>query len=80
VYAATLIGYWLSDTVPIWITYALLFVNPLFFLMSFTEVPLRVNQIAIILGGVIGLLLFKFYPENALLISGRGCWINCLPY
>jgi predicted branched-subunit amino acid permease len=69
---ATLIGYWLSDTVPIWITYALLFVNPLFFLMSFTEVPLRVNQLAIVLGGIVGLFLFKFYPENALLISGLG--------
>jgi predicted branched-subunit amino acid permease len=69
---ATLIGYWLSDTVPIWITYALLFVNPLFFLMSFTEVPLRRNQFAILGGGLSGMYFFQHYPSNALLFSGVG--------
>jgi predicted branched-subunit amino acid permease len=69
---ATLIGYWLSDTVPIWVTYALLFVNPLFFLMSFTEVPIRSNQLAIVFGGVSSIYFFQYYPSNALLISGVG--------
>lgn len=69
---ATFIGYWLSDAVPIWVTYALLFVNPLFFLMSFTEVPIKVNQVAILIGGVSGLFAFTWYPENALLICGGG--------
>jgi predicted branched-subunit amino acid permease len=69
---ATLIGYWLSDAVPIWVTYALLFVNPLFFLMSFTEVPIRSNQLAIVFGGVSSIYFFQYYPSNALLISGVG--------
>lgn len=69
---ATLIGYWLSDMVPVWVTYALLFVNPLFFLLSFTEVPLRRNQLAILGGGLSGIYFFQYYPSKALLISGVG--------
>jgi predicted branched-subunit amino acid permease len=69
---ATLIGYWLSDAVPNWVTYALLFVNPLFFLMSFTEVPIRSNQLAILFGGLSSIYFFQHYPSNALLISGVG--------
>lgn len=74
---ATYIGFWLSDTVPVWAIYAMLFVNPLFFLMSFTEVAVRVNQIAICVGGLSGLVIFQIYPENALLICG-GIFGSCV--
>ncbi len=68
----TVIGYELSESVPIWITWPLLFVNPLFFLLSFTEVVIPLNRLAILVGGVAGIIFYYFFPENALLISGLG--------
>lgn len=69
---ATMLGYFLADLVPDWISYALLFVNPLFFLLSFTSVPVRVNRVAIIVGGLAGAVAYQVIPDFALLIAGLG--------
>jgi predicted branched-subunit amino acid permease len=68
----TVIGYIVSGYVPIWIALPLVFVNPLFFLLSFVDVVIPLNRIAIVFGGVAGAIFYNIYPENALLISGLG--------
>jgi len=68
----TILGYVLSEYVPIWVTIPLVFVNPLFFLLSFVDVVIPLNRIAIIVGGIAGAIFYQLYPENALLISGLG--------
>ena len=68
----TVIGYVVSEYVPIWITWPLLFVNPLFFLLTFTEVVIPLNRVAILVGGIAGAIFYHIFPENALLISGLG--------
>jgi predicted branched-subunit amino acid permease len=68
----TILGYVLSEYVPIWVTIPLVFVNPLFFLLSFVDVVIPLNRMAIIVGGIAGAFFYQIYPENALLISGLG--------
>jgi len=68
----TIFGYILSEYVPIWVAIPLVFVNPLFFLLSFVDVVAILNRIAIIVGGIAGGVFYQIYPENALLISGLG--------
>ncbi|NQW57469.1 MAG: AzlC family ABC transporter permease [Polynucleobacter sp.] len=67
---STFLGYLIADAVPPWVTYALVFVNPLFFLLSFTEVALVINRISILVGGIVGTILYPIYPDHALLITG----------
>jgi len=68
----TIFGYVVSEYVPIWVTLPLLFVNPLFFLLTFTEVIIPLNKLAIIVGGIAGAIFYQIFPEHALLISGLG--------
>lgn len=68
----TIFGYIVSEYVPIWIAIPLVFVNPLFFLLSFVDVKVPLNRLAIIVGGIAGAVFYNIYPENALLISGLG--------
>jgi predicted branched-subunit amino acid permease len=68
----TVIGYIVSEYVPIWIAIPLVFLNPLFFLLSFVDVVSSLNRLAIIFGGIAGAVFYNIYPENALLISGLG--------
>jgi predicted branched-subunit amino acid permease len=67
---ATLIGYALAGSVPQPVTLALVFLNPLFFLLTFTEVKPLGNRIAILLGGLLGPVLYAVDPASSLLISG----------
>ncbi|MEI7532066.1 MAG: AzlC family ABC transporter permease [Betaproteobacteria bacterium] len=69
---STAAGYLLTGHVPQWITYGLLFINPLFFLLSFTEVPIPANRVAIVFGGIVGVLIHLVLPTQSLLISGLG--------
>jgi predicted branched-subunit amino acid permease len=48
----------------------MVFINPLFFLLTFTEVRARANRIAILLGAVIGPVSYLWYPDYSLLIAG----------
>jgi len=67
---ATVLGYMLAGQVPSYINLGLVFINPLFFLLTFTEVRPRANRIAILLGGPIGLLSYLWFPDYSLLIAG----------
>jgi predicted branched-subunit amino acid permease len=67
---ATVLGYMLAGQVPSYINLGLVFINPLFFLLTFTEVKPRANRIAILLGGPIGLMSYLWFPDYSLLIAG----------
>ena len=67
---ATVLGYMLAGQVPSYINLGLVLINPLFFLLTFTEVKPRANRIAILLGGPIGLLSYLWFPDYSLLIAG----------
>jgi predicted branched-subunit amino acid permease len=67
---ATVLGYMLAGQVPSYINLGLVFINPLFFLLTFTEVKPRANRMAILMGGPIGLLSYLWFPDYSLLIAG----------
>ena len=67
---ATVLGFMLAGQVPSYINLGLVFINPLFFLLTFTEVKPRGNRLAILLGGPIGLLSYLWFPDYSLLIAG----------
>jgi predicted branched-subunit amino acid permease len=66
----TILGYLLAGVVPPYITLGLVFINPLFFLLTFTEVKPWVNRIAIGLGFVLGPFFFLLDRDTSLLTTG----------
>ena len=66
----TILGYLLAGLVPPYITLGLVFINPLFFLLTFTEVKPWVNRIAIGLGFVLGPFFFLLDRDTSLLTTG----------
>lgn len=67
---ATLVGYALAGSVPSFVTLALVFINPLFFLLTFTEVKPPANRLAIVLGCVLGPVFYALDPDTSLLLAG----------
>jgi len=67
---ATILGYLLAGVVPPYITLGLVFINPLFFLLAFTEVGSWTNRIAIGLGFLLGPLFFILDRDTSLLTTG----------
>ncbi|MBU3542141.1 AzlC family ABC transporter permease [Polynucleobacter sp. MWH-Loch1C5] len=67
---ATALGFMLAGEVPRYINLGLVFINPLFFLLTFTEVKVRANQIAIVLGAIAGPLIYLYSPDYSLLYTG----------
>jgi predicted branched-subunit amino acid permease len=66
----TWIGYQLSGLLPPPVTLALVFLNPLFFLLSFLEVRSRANQLAIALGCLLAPVLFFWHAGSSLITTG----------
>ncbi|MEY3942547.1 MAG: hypothetical protein RLZZ133_237 [Pseudomonadota bacterium] len=66
----SVIGYLIADQVPMPLTMALVFLNPLFFMLSFTEVRPAAYRLAILLGSLLGPLSHSILPDYSLLISG----------
>ncbi|QWD85678.1 AzlC family ABC transporter permease [Polynucleobacter asymbioticus] len=66
----TILGYFLAGMVPPAITLGLVFINPLFFLLTFTEVEPWVNRIAIGLGFILGPFFFIWDRDTSLLTTG----------
>ncbi len=66
----TILGYLLAGLVPPYITLGLVFINPLFFLLTFTEVKPWINRIAIALGFVLGPLFYTLDRDTSLLSTG----------
>jgi predicted branched-subunit amino acid permease len=67
---ATMLGYLLAGIVPPYITLGLVFINPLFFLLTFTEVRPWINRIAIGLGFALGPFFFIVDRDTSLLTTG----------
>lgn len=78
----TLLGYWLaSSSVHPAVTLAMVLINPLFFLLTFTEVKPWANRLAILLGCVLGPITYVFNPDSSLLVTGLvagslGYWVD----
>lgn len=66
----TALGYLLAGHVPGPLTLALVFLNPLFFLLNFTEVRPLSFRLAILFGAVLGPLTYLLTPGYSLLLSG----------
>jgi hypothetical protein len=56
--------------VPPAVTLGLVFINPLFFLLTFTEVKPWINRIALMLGCIFGPIFFLIDRDTSLLTSG----------
>jgi hypothetical protein len=56
--------------VPPAVTLGLVFINPLFFLLTFTEVKPWINRIALLLGCIFGPIFFMVDRDTSLLTSG----------
>jgi predicted branched-subunit amino acid permease len=66
----TYLGYLLAGSVPVSVTLGLIFINPLFFLLTFTEVKPWINRIAIFLGCVFGPIFYLLDRDSSLLAAG----------
>jgi predicted branched-subunit amino acid permease len=66
----TALGYWLAGSVHPAVTLALVFINPLFFLLTFTEVRPWANRLAIVLGCLLGPLMYLLDADTSLLTTG----------
>jgi predicted branched-subunit amino acid permease len=66
----TVLGYFVAGWVPPAVTLGLVFINPLFFLLTFTEVKPWVNRIAIGLGCIFGPMFYVWDADSSLLLTG----------
>lgn len=66
----TVLGYYVAGWVPTPVTLALVFINPLFFLLTFTDVKPWANRIAIGLGCILGPVFYVFDADSSLLLTG----------
>lgn len=66
----TILGFYLAGLVPPAVTLGLVFINPLFFLLTFTEVKPWINRIAILLGCICGPIFFVLDRDTSLLTAG----------
>lgn len=66
----TALGYLLAGHVPGPMTLGLVFLNPLFFLLSFTEVRPLGFRLAILAGAVLGPISYLVSPAYSLIVSG----------
>lgn len=67
---ATALGFLLSGTVPHAVTLGLVFLNPLFFFLLFADVKQLASRLALLLGGILGPLVYLAAPGWSLPICG----------
>jgi len=66
----TVLGYFVAGWVPTAVTLGLVFINPLFFLLTFTDVKPWANRIAIGMGCLLGPVFFIWDADSSLLVTG----------
>jgi predicted branched-subunit amino acid permease len=66
----TVLGYLLAGWVPAYITLGLIFINPLFFLLTFIEVKPWANRMAIVMGCLMGPAFYLWDANSSLLTTG----------
>jgi predicted branched-subunit amino acid permease len=66
----TALGYLMAGHLPTPITVGLIMLNPLFFLLSFTEVRARASQLALVFGAISGPIVYSYSPGWSIVICG----------
>lgn len=66
----TALGYVIAGQVSAPVTLGLLFINPLFFLLTFTEVKPWANRLAILIGCLLGPVFYALDRDSSLLTTG----------
>ncbi len=66
----TALGYLLAGMVSKSITIGLIFINPLFFVLTFTEIKTNWSRLAVLAGGILGPIFYTLDPDSSLLLSG----------
>ncbi len=66
----TAIGYVMAGHVPTPITVGLVMLNPLFFLLSFTEVKALASRLALLFGAISGPIVYGYSPGWSIVICG----------
>ena len=72
-FVGTALGYVLAGVVSKTVTQALVFLNPLYFLLLFLDVPGRSALLSVVLGAIGGPILMRLTPEWGLLGAGLFC-------
>ena len=66
----TIVGFLIAGSVPMPITLGLIFINPLFFLLTFTEIKVSGYRLAILLGSIAGPICYVLDRDTSLLTAG----------
>jgi predicted branched-subunit amino acid permease len=66
----TFIGFLIAGSVPMPITLGLIFINPLFFLLTFAEIRVTGYRLAILLGSIAGPIFYLIDRDTSLLTAG----------
>ena len=66
----TIVGFLIAGSVPMPITLGLIFINPLFFLLTFTEIRVSGYRLAILLGSIAGPICYLLDRDTSLLTAG----------
>lgn len=72
-FVGTALGFVLAGVVAKTVTQALVFLNPIYFLLLFLDTPARSTLLAIVLGAIGGPLLTRLSPDWGLLGAGLLC-------
>ncbi len=67
---ATALGYLLAGIVSKTVTIGLIFINPLFFVLTFTEIKASWSRFAVLMGCILGPIFYSLDPDSSLLLSG----------
>jgi predicted branched-subunit amino acid permease len=66
----TIVGFLIAGSVPMPITLGLIFINPLFFLLTFTEIKVSGYRLAILFGSIAGPICYVLDRDTSLLTAG----------
>jgi predicted branched-subunit amino acid permease len=66
----TVVGFLIAGSVPMPITLGLIFINPLFFLLTFTEIKVSGYRLSILLGSIAGPICYLMDRDTSLLTAG----------
>ena len=66
----TIVGFLIAGSMPMPITLGLIFINPLFFLLTFTEIRVTGYRLAIFMGCIAGPIFYLIDRDSSLLTAG----------
>lgn len=66
----TAVGFFATDSLPRPVTLGLIFLNPLFFALIFADTRARATALSLVIGAILGPLVFLLAPDWGLLATG----------